>query len=279
MTRTMEPGVTGSVGTSMRAPVVAPARASSAIARLASLAPLSPPEIEALQEAERTRQRFMPQREIVAEGTPVREAAVLLSGWACRVRQFADGRRQVLSLLLPGDLIGVCRQCHPLAVTTVFTLTEVVLCPAPSTVGRPGLAEAYAVSGALEEAYLFRQIARLGRLSAYERIADWLLEIRDRLTAVGLTDGGRLPMPLTQEVLADALGLTSVHVNRTLQSLRRDGLIEWRGGAVRLTDPAALVALLDYRPVTVTHRTRPRFEKARQANPCDGDAVQPRHPA
>jgi CRP-like cAMP-binding protein len=240
------------VETSMRATALAPAIASSAIARLAALAPLSPPEIEALQEAERTRQCFMPQREIVAEGTPVDEAAILLSGWACRLHQFADGRRQVLSLLLPGDLIDMRRQRDPLAVTTVFALTDVVLCQAPDATGRAGLAEAYAVSSALEEAYLFRQIARLGRLSAYERIADWLLEIRDRLTAVGLADGGRLPMPLTQEVLADTLGLTSVHVNRTLQSLRRDGLVEWRGGAVRLIDQAALVALLDYRPVAVT---------------------------
>lgn len=240
----------------MRASAFAAAMPSSAVARLASLAGLSPPEIDALHEAERSRQRFAPQREIVAEGMPVREAAILLSGWACRVRQFADGRRQVLGLLLPGDLVCMCPQPEPVAVTTILALTEVVLCPAPSAAGREGLEEAYAVSRALEEAYLFRQIARLGRLSAYERIADWLLEVRDRLAAAGLSDGGRLAMPLTQEVLADTLGLTSVHVNRTLQSLRRDRLIEWRGGVVQLTDAAALERLLDYRPVAVT-RARP----------------------
>lgn len=236
----------------MRASALAVPPHASATTRLASLAALSLSEVEALREAERSRFRCIPQREIAAEGAPMREPALILSGWACRVRQFADGRRQILSLLLPGDLIGMCRQREPLAAATIRPLTEVVLCPAPRADGSEGLAEAYAVSCALDEAYLLRQVARLGRLSAYERIADWLLEIRDRLVAAGLADGPRLPMPLTQEVLADMLGLTSVHVNRTLQSLRRDRLVEWRNGVVELTDPRALASLLDYRPVAVT---------------------------
>jgi CRP-like cAMP-binding protein len=229
---------------------------SSAIARLASLAPLSDEEMTALRDAERTRHRFAALREIVTEGAPVRDPSIVLSGWACRVRQFPDGRRQILGVLLPGDLIGMCRQSDPLAVTTIFALTEVVLCPAPEAEPGSPLAEAFALSVALEEAYLFRQIARLGRLSAYERIADWLLEIRDRLAAAGSRERDRLPMPLTQEVLADTLGLTSVHVNRTLQTLRREGLIEWRGGVVQLLEPARLAALLDYRPARVAGTTQ-----------------------
>lgn len=228
---------------------------SAAVIRLGLLASLTGQEVEALQLAEHGCLRFSPQREIVVEGTPVRDASIVLSGWACRVRHFADGRRQILGFLLPGDLIGICRQREPVAVTTVFALTDVVICPAPrAEPGKSGLGEAYAVSAALEEAYLFRQIARLGRLSAYERIVDWLLETRDRLRLADLAHGGSFPMPLTQEVLADTLGLTSVHVNRTLQSLRRDQRIEWRNGMVRLVDPEGLAALIDYRPVLVTGR-------------------------
>lgn len=230
---------------------------SAAVARLGSLAPLTGQEIQALQLAELGSQRVSPSREIVVEGAPVRDVSIILSGWACRVRHFMDGRRQILGFLLPGDLIGVCRQNEPVAVTTVFALTEVVTCPAPPVVpGENGLAEAYAMSAALEEAYLFRQIARLGRLNAYERIVDWLLETRDRLRLAGLEYDGSFPMPLTQEVLADTLGLTSVHVNRTLQTLRRDRRIEWRGGMVRLVDPEGLAALIDYRPVLVTSAAR-----------------------
>lgn len=233
-----------------------PARLASlgaSLARLAALAPLSERELEALRDAERLRERFPPHREIVAEGEPVRGLAAVLSGWAARVRHFADGRRQLLSLLLPGDLIGNCRQEDPLAVTTIVALTEVALCPLPDSRGMPGLARAYAISGALDEAYLYRHVARLGRMGAYERIADWLLEIEERLGAAGLTaEQGQLPIPLTQEMLADTLGLTSVHVNRTLQSFRRKGLIEWRSGKVTLRDRRALVMLLAYRPVAIS---------------------------
>jgi CRP-like cAMP-binding protein len=237
---------------------------SPAIARLSSLASLTEDEMDILRVAEKSRQCVPPRGEIVVEGLPVREASIILSGWACRVRHFPDGRRQILGLLLPGDLLGLCRQRDPLAVTNIVALTEVILCPAPDATGRDGLAEAYAVSGALDEAYLFRQIARLGRLSAPERIADWLLEIRDRLTIARVADGSSLPMPITQEALADTLGLTSVHVNRTLQTMRRDQLIEWHGGMVRLPEPEALISLIDYSPVAVTRR-RPAAGVSRRA--------------
>jgi CRP-like cAMP-binding protein len=257
---TGDPDETRRVESRMALYTVPSAGPSPVIARFTALASLSDHDLDALRAAERSRQSFAPHREIVTEGMPVREAAILLSGWAFRVRQFADGRRQILGLLLPGDLIGMCRQRNPLAVTTIVALTEVTLCPAPDRGMHGGLAEAYAVSGALEEAYLYRQIARLGRLSAYERIADWLLEVRERLTAAGLANARGLPMPLTQEMLGDTLGLTSVHVNRTLQSLRHERLIEWRGGKVELLDPDALVALLNHQPVSVTSEDRRRAD-------------------
>jgi CRP-like cAMP-binding protein len=84
-------------------------------------------------------------------------------------------------------------------------------------------------------------------MSAYERIQDWLSEIHERLLLAGRAGPESFPMPLTQEMLADALGLTSVHVNRTLQAMRRDGVLEWRGGTVRLLQGAA----------TTTARGRP----------------------
>jgi CRP-like cAMP-binding protein len=189
----------------------------------------------------------------MSEGRAVTEPSILLSGWACRTRIFSDGRRQILSLLLPGDLIGVHRQSRPMAATGITALTDVTLCPAPRPQpDQPGLAEAYARSGAVEEFYLFRQIARLGRLSAYERVLDLLLETRDRLSIVGLGAADGFPMPLTQEALADTLGLTSVHVNRTLQTLRREGLLDLRSGVARLTDIDRLMRMIDYRPAIVS---------------------------
>lgn len=222
------------------------------MARLGALAPLDTPEWEALNEAQLVRQRVAPLRNIIEEGTHVTTPRIILAGWAGRTRIFADGRRQILSLMLPGDLVGKCRQSRPLAATGVVALTDVTLCPAPEPRhAKLGLAEAYARSGALEEFYLFRQIARLGRMSAYERIVDLLLEVRDRLAAVALGPKNSFHFPITQEALADLLGLTSVHVNRTLKALRQDGLIDLRSGTIDIKDPAALETLVEYRTAAV----------------------------
>lgn len=224
------------------------------IARLSRLATLGAMETQVLQAAAESGIRLPAHSEILREDEPIPSAMIFLSGWACRLRHLADGRRQILSFLLPGDLIGVCRQRRAIATTTVATLTDAVVCNAPSPPqGGGGLAEAFAVSGALEEVYLFRQITRLGRLSAEERIVDFLFEIHERLSAVDLVTGNSFPLPITQEQLADTLGLTSVHVNRTLQVLRREGLIELRGGRATLLDRAQLKLMIDHRPGRVSH--------------------------
>jgi CRP-like cAMP-binding protein len=225
-----------------------------AITRLAALAPLDAQDLAALQAAARDVCRVAARREVLGEGQPIARASILLSGWACRVQMLTDGRRQIVSLMLPGDLIGMCRQRDAVASSGVLALSDVATClaPAPREGQRGGLGEAYAMSGALDEAYLLRNITRLGRLSAYERVADWLLEMHERLTLAGIASGNQFPMPLTQEMLADALGLTSVHINRTLQTMRRDGAVTLRAGTVVLSDPERLASLVDRRPVRVT---------------------------
>lgn len=223
--------------------------------RLSQLSQLDEDELQALGLAERDQRRWPARREIVAEGAPVREPRALLSGWACRQRILSDGRRQILSFVLPGDLIGVCPQSNPVSSTTILAVTEVVTCAVPDArADKRGLAEAYALSTALDEHFLFAQITRLGRLSALERLADWILETHDRLLFAGMADPDRLPLPLTQEFLADTLGLTSVHVNRTLQTMRRDGLLTSRAGMIVLPDRDRLERLVDYKPARVTAR-------------------------
>lgn len=237
-------------------PAHLPARPSAraAIGRLAALTRLSEGDLHALNTSALNVTRYAAHREIVAEGAAGLTPSILLEGWACRVRQYPDGRRQILGFILPGEMIGVCRHHEPLALTSVVAATPVTLFPTPlaETGKGAGLDEAYAVSAALEQSYLFRHIARLGRLNAYERLLDWLLETRDRLALSGLANEAGFRLPLTQEVLADALGLTSVHVNRTLQLMRREKLIELSGGVVRLIDPERLAGLVDYRPAKVT---------------------------
>ena len=232
---------------------------SSAITRLAKLAPLTQDDRHALDEAVKMAVAFEPHSEIVPEGAPLPERKILLSGWACRMRQMIDGRRQILGLLLPGDLIGNCAHRDPVSATTIISVTQVRTCTAP-TRESDALREAYAMSGALDELALLRQIARLGRLSAYERLIDFLLEIRERLALANLLEGDRFALPLMQEMLADLLGLTAVHVNRTIQTLRQNGVLSLQRGYARLSNVEGLISLVDFRPSPLA-QTRPEDEE------------------
>ncbi|WP_010546235.1 Crp/Fnr family transcriptional regulator [Sphingomonas elodea] len=208
------------------------------ISRLGAFASLSEDERRALRLASEIPHRLAASRDLFHAGQRTGGSLIVLDGWLGRVKLFSDGRRQILSFLLPGDVIQEPRTFQPVAVSTITALCDTILCPAPAAEDE-GLREAYAVSAALDEANLMRQIARLGRMSAYERIHDWLFEMHERLMLAGRAGPDSFAMPLTQETLADALGLTSVHVNRTLQSMRRDNVLEWRGGVIRLKHKGA----------------------------------------
>lgn len=223
-----------------------------AVRLLARLSPLGEDDLAMLCEAAGDLRQVISRKEIEREGTPVKYPRLLLRGWAARVRQLADGRRQLLSFVLPGDLIGLCAQPRPLAVTTVIALSDVAWCIAPSPGASAQLADAYATGLALEEAYRLAQICRLGRLNAQERMGDLLLELLERLSLAGLADENGFDLPLTQEMLADALGLTPVHINRTLQQMRRAGDIDWKGGRLTIHDPATLAAKAGREPVRVS---------------------------
>ena len=211
-----------------------------AIRRLAALARLDAPAHAALADAVLRSRALEPGRELLAEGAPIVNPLLILDGWAARTRFLTDGRRQIMSLLLPGDLIGNCRHNRPLSVSTIIALSPLTICAAPSP-GSLALEEAYHVSHALDEAHLLAQITRLGRFSAEERLVDLMLELHDRLALCGLASDGGFAWPLTQSALADTLGLTPVHVNRTLQQLRHRGEVVLRAGRLQLIDPKKLI--------------------------------------
>jgi CRP-like cAMP-binding protein len=224
------------------------------LARLHGLATISEADEGRLKEAVRRTRSVAARRDICLEGEPIVSATMIVSGWACRSRLLSDGRRQILGFLLPGDIIGLCRHPNPLALSAVNAITEVTICDAPlpqSSRSDDGLGAAYAISGALDEAYLLNHITRLGRQTAYERLAHLMLEFWERLDHAGMAANYRFPMPLTQEYLGDTLGLTSVHINRTLQQLRREHMLEAANGYVTLIEPEALALVADYKPARV----------------------------
>jgi CRP-like cAMP-binding protein len=183
-------------------------------------------------------------QKLVLEGEPEVKPTILLRGWGYRAKLFADGRRQILSFLLPGDVIGTRDQRCPSALSTIVALTDLTFCAAPAPLScDDSLEHAYAASNEAQSRALLRQIARLGRMSAVERLADFVLEMHERLSLCGLANGASFPMPVTQDMLADVLGFTSVHVNRTLQQFRREKLLELRSGRATLLDQGRLATL------------------------------------
>jgi CRP-like cAMP-binding protein len=198
--------------------------------------------------------------DIIEEGDDPRAVNIILDGWACRYRQLRDGRRQVVSFLLPGDpcdphVFLLDRMDH-----AIGAITPVVLAQIP---GRT-LQDLAARSPALDDAFMRETLATaaiqrewsvsLGRRSAIERLAHLFCELHARLDAVGLADGASCPLPLTQTDLADALGQTSVHINRTLRDLRGQGLITVRGRRLTVHDPGGLAELAHFDP-TYLHFT------------------------
>lgn len=213
---------------------------------------LSPAEAEAVRLAEM--QNFRAGAELIAEGVCLDRPQMLLEGWAVRQRILKDGRRQILSFVLPGDIFGLCARPDGVALFTIAALTAVTIMPVPAmyeVLHQERVTALKQLAHDLltqEEAFLCSQIVRLGRQSAHERMISLLLEFHTRLAQVHLTQDRSFNLPLTQEVLSDALGLSVVHTNRTLQQLKREHLVASKGNSISLSDLAMLSEISDYRP-------------------------------
>lgn len=171
----------------------------------------------------------------------------LLSGWACLAHSLRDGRRQILAFLLPGDGVG-----FDLLTRSQRSVEAVALTPLRVRHTLPGLVatserlgRVFAGAAAAQQGRMIDQMVRLGRQTAYERMAHLLLELHGRLADIGEVRGDSFHLPVKQEILADALGLSLVHVNRTLQQMRRDKLIDMRGAQVTFLDRGGLETASD----------------------------------
>ena len=159
---------------------------------------------------------------------------IVVSGWAFRFITLPDGRRQILGFVLPGDSVGAICPERPLNRAQAQALTHVRMADAKQLFAfSEGVARALAAE---EEELLLNHVVRLGPLTAYERMVHLLLELHARLSRVGLVENGSFDFPFTQETLADTLGLSIVHVNRMLQRLRLEQLIEVGRSRITLLD-------------------------------------------
>lgn len=176
----------------------------------------------------------------------------IASGWAVLVRELRDGRRQLVQLLLPGDPLTAqpvkARGQFLQALAPVQIIDGSAIAQAATDGQRhPGLARALDRIDAMERALLMDYVVRLGRQTALERVAHLLMELHWRLGAIGMAEHDELPFRMTQEVVADLLGLSVVHVNRTLMTLKRSGTISIAHGRVHLLDIPALEKMSEFR--------------------------------
>lgn len=176
--------------------------------------------------------------DLVREGDHLDRLHVVLDGWACRFKLLPDGRRQITSVLLPGDIcdldsLYVTKSDYAVGTLTACTVATIARSALRELAAQhPAISEALGFLMAVDNAMLTERSACLGRRSAREHLAHFLCELLMRLKLVGQARGNGFMLSITQEEIGDALGLTAVHVNRVLQGLRNDGMIEQRGHQV-----------------------------------------------
>jgi CRP-like cAMP-binding protein len=220
--------------------------------KLAHYVALDAGELAALGTFQRATQIIGPGTELAWEGQRGQKAFILSSGWVSSYKSLRDGSRQIVDFQLPGDFIGVRNVLfhtseHSFETITDVALSEVSIEDLFEVFGAaPRLATAILWALSCEEAMVVEHLVDVGRRSALVRTAHFLLELGARLRLVGLASSDGYDCPLTQYLLADALGLSAIHLNRVLRQLREAGLLTFREGGVRFDDLDALVKLAEF---------------------------------
>ncbi len=198
---------------------------------------------------------------IINEGLPSEDLYTLYSGWAFRFKTLSDGRRQILNFLLPGDFVGLQEKMADVSPHGVGAITAVSLC----RFGRSGLWELYRSHPGLgydvtwiaanQKDVIDENLLSVGRRNATERVATLLVQLYKRVKVIGLANGSTIDFPINQQHIADSLGLSLVHTNKTLRRLMKMGFHEISGGKLTMHNPAALERVADY--YAAEERVRP----------------------
>ncbi len=227
-----------------------PARCDACpLRRLSSFTDVTPEQLKAIQRARGRTQRFDAGAPIYMEGDEGGELLTLFDGWAIRYTLLPDGARQVLNVLLPGDVFGVKADMQPGMDHSVEAVTALSVCVFDAARARALFSDrvdlAWNLSWMLayERALMHQHLINLGRRSAEQRVASLLLELLLRLEQRGMSADGRCAFPLTQTQLGDALGLANATVSRVLKALAQRGLVRVKDGRMRVLDRAGLMAL------------------------------------
>src|SRR6202035_1614040 len=222
--------------------------------KLGNFTALSEEESQAVIECCKDVRAVGAREDVISQGDRTGGVKLLLGGFACRYKTLEDGRRQIVAYFVPGDLCDLRvfilkRMDHSIGAIAPSRIATI----APENVLNllhtyPTLTTALWWSTLVEEAIAREWIVNVGQRNALERTAHLFCELLYRFRAVGLNQGNSCTLPLTQVELAETLGLSSVHVNRTLQALRRQKLITLEGGTLTIQDLDALKEVSFFNP-------------------------------
>ena len=222
--------------------------------KLSNFTKLTDEECAAVAECTQDVHQFGAREDVISQGDRTGGVKLLLEGFACRYKVLEDGRRQIVAYFVPGDLCDLRvfilkRMDHSIGAIVASKVAEI----APDDVLKlthnyPTLTRALWWSTLVEEAIAREWIVNVGQRNALERMAHLFCELLYRFRAVGLNEGNSCTLPLTQVELAETLGLSSVHVNRTLQELRRQKLITLENSTLTIQDLDALKEVSLFNP-------------------------------
>jgi len=230
----------------------------SALARkLNSFVEMSKDERGILVDLQSNRITFKRGQALIEQGQAAHEAFFLQSGWGCNFKMLPDGGRQVIRFPIPGDCIGLRSILLRTSDHSCSALTDVVVAAveAPRMLEimnkYPRLGAAFLWSVSQDAAMVVEHLVSIGRRSAKEGLAHFILELTERLKLVGLATEAQFEHPLNQSIIADALGVSEVHVNRILRELREQNLLTLREGKVNILDLSGLQKLAGYRSLQI----------------------------
>lgn len=220
--------------------------------KLSAFIELSKPELDCLDELQSETVRVPRGKQIVHEGQTGHKAFIVQAGWACSFKILPDGGRQIITFPLPGDCVGLRSVLLRTSDHSFSALTDAAVSSVDASrmlrifQEFPKLGAAFLWAASREEAMVVEHLVSIGRRSALDRTAYFFIELCERLRLVGLVTDESFECPLSQYVLADALGLSAIHVNRVLRQLREMGLLTLSGRKVVIHDAPRLKQMAGY---------------------------------
>ena len=225
--------------------------------RLRRFVDLTTDDVETLRGLIEYETAIKKRRDLVVDGYPYTKLCFVKDGIAARYKVLRNGKRQIVSLLVPGDIVGLPGSFLDRASFSVVALTDMTLevCSHDAFIAtcyrRPKFALALSWL-AIHDATLYAErIVDIGRRTPIERLAHFLLELHMRLSMVGRASESAFDLPISQEVMSDTLGLSVPHLNRMLAKLRTDGMVTVADRRVELVDVKALQLLAHFQPATL----------------------------